>query len=136
MNNNLITIEDLLEGAMGNMSDDQIDSDIALYTAISKVFGKKKLDTSIIVLVDDDEYDPDWYAEDKQSKRGFDIYSVNGMTVVGEHLNGRTYIYFATEEDAEKYINYIDHYYDDNSKTESLLKEYVKLANDNSHDIH
>ena len=117
MNNNLITIEDLLEGAMGNMSDDQIDSDIALYTAISKVFGKKKLDTSIIVLVDDNEYDPDWYAEDKQ-------------------MNGRTYIYFATEEDAEKYINYVDHYYDDDSKTESLLKEYVKLANDNSHDIH
>lgn len=113
----LTTVGDMIEGGIGNMSDAEINDDIRLYSKISKQFAEKPKMEDIAVLVTSTEYDPkEWYRSG-WTKTNFggkysniDKYTINenGLDFIREEKNDRVFIYFANDEYAEDYVNYID----------------------------
>lgn len=101
-----MTVQDLLAGAMDNMSDEQLDEEIRLFKAVAKKLKVKNYD-KIIVVVDDGEYNPEWVLSDgeklKLGGRDVTYYASNNMVM--EVVNGELFFYFVSEGDAKKYFS-------------------------------
>jgi len=109
-NYHLTSVEDILDGYVGNVDDGQIDSDIKMWRKFSSLLGTGKWYTHVSVLVDGDgEYDPSYYnATNIQSKNGWRMYELDGIKVISEYRNGINFLYFNNDEDAKKYIGIVD----------------------------
>lgn len=121
-NYHLTSVEDILDGYVGNVDDAQIDSDIKMWRKFSNLLGTGKWYTHVSVLVDGDgEYDPSYYnATNIQSKNGWRLYELDGIKVISEYRNGINFLYFNNDEDAEKYVAIVDKINNPDEVTEDL----------------
>ena len=109
----LTTVGDMIDGLIGNMSDDEIDSDLRTWRKISKQFNFRPAVDNIAVLIPDEGYDPadyfPFWAGEPRSVKGTDlVYYDTPFFCVKEVKNGRTFLYFDSEEAARYYVDLID----------------------------
>lgn len=115
MNNySLITVEDILSGATGNMDDAELDSDIKLFTRIARVLKVNSMDYITCYVDAYHEYDPQYiegssFVRDIDQKQNAKQYTVNNIDVVAEYnKNGNVYLYFFDDAAATAYLSYVD----------------------------
>ena len=98
------TVEDLLSGAMDNMSSEQLDDEIRLFKKIGKTLSVNDYD-KVVVYFDDGEYNPEYVLSDgvpfKHNDRVLKYYK--SANLISELWNGNYFLYFKTEEDLKKY---------------------------------
>lgn len=111
----MTTIGEIVEGSAGNMSDDQLDSDLVNYRRIARALRVKNVDEVVVLLDEDFQYDPQYVTREfgfmiRPLVRNsvLTVYDHDDFRLVREELNGRLYLYFATEEDANRFINQMD----------------------------
>ena len=116
---NITSLDDVIEGLVGNMDDDDIDKYIRLCDAICRKLGIRSGNYGdCVVLVDKyDEFVPTQTNQRKQEESSRKITSarVYGIPMVWEndYVNGARWYYFKSEEDALDYaMSYIDDIYD------------------------
>ena len=104
---NITPLEDIREGSIGNMDDDEID---AQERTFSNIVRKLKSSDSDVVAIKYDEgyydYDPQYIDSikfDVKSDRYGNLYSTDGLVFYKE--KAYPFLYFRSEEDVEKYIN-------------------------------
>lgn len=102
-------VNDVLEGFIDNMPEEQIDAQLVIFKRIARQLGVKNID-DIIELRADDEFK--WQLEDASLQIGeksdkyseLQYYVLDGVKWVKEHIlsTGMEFYYFADEEDADK----------------------------------
>lgn len=114
-----MTLNDVIDGFIGNMSDEHIDAQLSMFKRIAKYLKVKRYD-DIIELRADDELQ--WKLEElstltdkvvhKYSELQF--YILNGIKWVKEIISetGMYFYYFATEEDAESAVKHCQEAFD------------------------
>ena len=101
----MMTIQDLIAGMHGNISEEAMDQQLKLFKKIAKILGVKNYD-EIIVAINDGEYDPAYLMQD-----GYPI-DIGSQTVthypseniVVENIDGNVYMYFVTEKSCNNYF--------------------------------
>ena len=107
----LKTVSDLLDSALGNMPDEQIDDEIDFFQGVAKELGVNKYD-NVIVAIDSSETDPDYVlfdGEDVELANRF-VRKYPSAKMIYEELNGYKFLYFKTERDAKKYFTLVDEF--------------------------
>lgn len=102
---NRISIDDMIEGGMGNMDDSSIDSDLKLFRRVASAL--KVPQKSVVVVPDgESEYLPE-YIDAKVIKKGdgWNLYEAGSVNVVAEYKSGICYLYFRSDNDVDEYIN-------------------------------
>lgn len=103
----VITIGEMIEGAMDNMSDEQLDDEIRFFKGVGRHLKVKNYD-DVIVTIDDGEYDPSWILQDgekvKVGGRVVEYYPSANLLLERNPQSGNNFYYFPTQEDAGKYV--------------------------------
>lgn len=127
----LTQLDELLDGLTGNLSDKELDKSIRIFNKISKLLGKKKF-SEIFVLRSDrgGVYDPtteyehaEGVSKGEQIGSGLIAQYDAPIKLVREPFSSYVYIYFASEEDAKKYVDFIDKLIADLYDSEEELTE-------------
>lgn len=107
---NFTTITDVISNMSGNMSDDEFDDNLRSFNSYAralKIPAKK-----MVVYIDaDSEYAPENYFNDYVKVRKakfYDDFTTGSSFVISENINGRTWLYFKSKDDAVKYFAAID----------------------------
>lgn len=118
---NIMTIADIREGSIGNMSDEEIDLDEKIFSKIGRYFDKNSDDVYVVVADGDEVEDPqeysdvfDSYSDSNlfgQRMKDYDIrvlhIDLNGKRyeVIREVRNGRVFLYFEDDYNANDFID-------------------------------
>lgn len=112
-------LNDVIDGFIGNMSDEQIDAQLASFKRIAKYLKVKNYDDVIELRADDElkwELDELSSMTDKVTHRYAELqfYILNGIKWVKEIVSetGMYFYYFATEEDAEAAVKHCQEAFD------------------------
>ena len=115
LDSNIMTIQDMLSAEIDNVSDEGLDADIKLYQFIASRLGVKDY-SELYVAVDDGNYNPEWVFEDGLMIPYLDykLFMYPSSQMVAEfNPNGNIFMYFVTEEDANKYFDLAKKFLDD-----------------------
>lgn len=116
----LTTVEDILEGGINNMSDEQWDEDISTFRFVARNLPNKPKVVNVVVLVAGSEYDPKenfesiggkWVKKEFGANHGnLTWYSIpsEGLEFIAESKDGNVYVYFSDYDDAQRYVEYLD----------------------------
>lgn len=109
-----VSLEDTLEGMLGNAEDDTIDRDVKKFEEIAKDLGLSDY-KDVVAFVDADlEYDPTYIDEAKVTHDGSKItYEVNDIKFIGEMNNGNLWMYFKSEADGCAYLEFAKSYFNE-----------------------
>lgn len=127
-------LDDIISGMAGNMSDEDMDKDLKLFSRIAKELGVENYADVYVLTVDDSEYDLSWYDDDKlkyikdlyKLRNNVKLYEYNGKKYVFEHHpNGRYFIYAKTENDLDDIMYYIESQYDFDELHEDLSQKDI-----------
>lgn len=134
-NFNETTLDEIIAGEIDNMMSDDINKELSLFNKIKKALRQQK-ENEIVVLISDYTYDISELNNKeliKELNPTAVVYKIDDVIMVHENKNGRTFDYFASEEDANKFKSMIDNLYDFNeSLTEAYSdKYYVTLYQQN-----
>ena len=107
---NLIPGDEAMAGWIDNMSDDQIDAEV---TNIQQIATKLKVPRpeDLVILVDTEMYyDPASYhfVPVETTRLGSKRYEIEGIDLFVDARNGNYYLYFTSEEAANRYAKIID----------------------------
>ena len=111
----MMTIQDMLSAEIDNVSDESLDADIKLYEFIADKLGVKNYD-NLYVTVDDGNYNPEWVLTDGLMVPYLDykLFMYPSAKMIAEmNPNGNIFMYFVTEEDAQKYFELADKFLND-----------------------
>lgn len=119
-NRNFTTVDDIISGMIGNMSDESIDTDLKIFSKIAKAIGIKDY-TKLVVFIDtDDEYNLKYYSNlfnsvsDLYKAKDIKIYTLDSFVCVVEaHRGGNVFIYGKSETDLDAILDAIDKYNDE-----------------------
>lgn len=124
-------LDDLLSNLAGNLSDKDLDKNIRTFNKISRLLGKKKF-SEIFVLRSDrgGVYDPTTEYENAEGVSGGEQVGDGLLSqydapikLIREPFSSYVYVYFASEEDAKKYVDFIDKLMADLYDSEEVLTE-------------
>ena len=127
----LIQLDDLISNLVGNLSDKDLDKNIRTFNKISRLLGKKKF-SEIFVLRSDrgGVYDPTTEYENAEGVSGGEQVGDGLLSqydapikLIREPFSSYVYVYFASEEDAKKYVDFIDKLMVDLYDSEEVLTE-------------
>ena len=127
----LIQLDDLISNLVGNLSDKELDKNIRTFNKISRLLGKKKF-SEIFVLRSDrgGVYDPTTEYENAEGVSGGEQVGDGLLSqydapikLIREPFSSYVYVYFASEEDAKKYVDFIDKLMADLYDSEEVLTE-------------
>ena len=101
----MMTVEELIAGMHGNISEEAMDRQLKLFKRIAKILGVKRYD-EIIVAIDDGQFDPKYLMQDGYP---IDLGSEIVMhypaeNIVVENIDGNIYLYFVTERACNNYF--------------------------------
>lgn len=110
-----ITVGDLISGLEGNMSDEDIDSDLRLFNKIARELKVKNADDVILVVDESGEYDPENYLTENNNQflgnitkdETVRIYMIDNIKMIAENKGGGVFLYFVDDQNAANYVNYI-----------------------------
>lgn len=130
---NLTTIEDIIEGLPGNVSEDSLDLQLRQFQYIANKLKVKDMQ-HISVIITTSEYDPQWYdlSRENLQRYNFQIFSFNDPRKVTDETknigireelhNGNIFLYFVNDEIAKSYIDYID-FLNNSDNSDNVLSE-------------
>ena len=100
-----MTVQDLLAGAVDNMSEEQMDDEIYFFECVAKELKVKNYD-NVVVAVDDGDYNPEWVLSDGVTLNvgGREVKYYPSAKMIVENMNGNIFMYFAKDVDAKKYF--------------------------------
>lgn len=102
MNIRTITMGDIMEGFMGNMSEEQIDEELKLFDRIGhELLGKKSDYAACGVVIDED------HITDKDILNGLASHIGYKPWCEDNRASGFTFVYFRNLHDAEQAADYI-----------------------------
>lgn len=109
------TVEDMIEGSVGNMSEDEIDRDLKTFNRIKRAFKMRRIEDIFVVVSDGEEapqhYD-DYFNWDiiPLTKDGLVRYisEDNKIDMITEKVNNNYYLYFKYESEANRYLKMIE----------------------------
>lgn len=100
------TYEDVLSGDIGNMSEEQLDQELKFFKRKAKALGLIRPEDLVIYIDEEDEFAPDWeYREEKVVDKNSKLYDADGIKVIYEIINGRSFLYFNSKENAKEYFS-------------------------------
>ena len=100
------TYEDILSGDIGNMPEEQLDQELKFFKRKAKALGLRRPEDLVIYIDEEDEFAPDWeYREEKVVDKNSKLYDANGIKVIYEIINGRSFLYFNSKENAKEYFS-------------------------------
>lgn len=100
------TYEDILSGDIGNMSEEQLDQELKFFKRKAKALGLRRPEDLVIYIDEEDEFAPDWeYREEKVVDKNSKLYDADGIKVIYEIINGRSFLYFNSKENAKEYFS-------------------------------
>lgn len=106
----LISYDELLDHMVDNIEDKEYDKQLRLFSRFAKIL-KINNPRKLIVLVSD-EYAPSNYFNDgakiSDNVTYYDDFSTSSVPVVEEILNNNYFLWFASENDANEYVSYIN----------------------------
>lgn len=111
----IMTVQDMLSAEIDNVSEENLDADIKLYKFIASKLGVKDYD-NLYVTVDDGNYNPEWILTDGLMLPYLDykLFMYPSSKMIAEmNPNGNIFMYFVTEEDAQKYFELADKFLND-----------------------
>lgn len=98
-------LNEVISGLVDNVSEEQLDREIRLFKKIATLLDVQDYSTLFVVVTDD--YDPSYFDDGILiALKDGDLKSHTSLNCVSEKLNGLTYIYFRTEEDAKRFISH------------------------------
>lgn len=101
--------EDVVEGMMNNASEEQIDADLRLFNKIAQNLGLKKPEDIVIYVDEEGLYNPVYYAESSTKINAIITkFEIGPISLIAEIRNGNVWCYFATEDDANSYIRFVN----------------------------
>ena len=105
MNVDTMTVQDLLAGAIDNMSEEQMDDEIYFFQGVARELKVKNYD-NVVVAVDDGDYNPEWVLSDGVTLNvgGREVKYYPSAKMIVENMNGNIFMYFAKDRDAKKYF--------------------------------
>ena len=123
-------LEDIIEGSVNNMDDEDFDRDIKFYNRVSRLL-KSSINKIWVIIADYEDDFLSWIDDAEEVRKINDnakLYKLeNGLLVVRELMNGNIYLYFKDENDADKYKSYMK---DLSTFEESVEKDlYSMLGN-------
>ena len=100
------TYEDILSGDIGNMSEEQLDQELKFFKRKAKALGLRRPEDLVIYIDEEDEFAPDWeYREEKVVDKNSKLYDADGIKVIYEIINGRSFLYFDSMKNAKEYFS-------------------------------
>lgn len=100
------TYEDILSGYIGNMPEEQLDQELKFFKRKARALGLRKPEDLVIYIDEEDEFAPDWeYREEKVVDKNSKLYDADGIKVIYEIINGRSFLYFNSKENAKEYFS-------------------------------
>lgn len=100
------TYGDILSGDIGNMSEEQLDQELKFFKRKAKALGLRRPEDLVIYIDEEDEFAPDWeYREEKVVDKNSKLYDADGIKVIYEIINGRSFLYFNSKENAKEYFS-------------------------------
>ena len=100
------TYEDILSGDIGNMSEEQLDQELKFFKRKAKALGLRRPEDLVIYIDEEDEFAPDWeYREEKVVDKNSKLYDADGIKVIYEIINGKSFLYFNSKENAKEYFS-------------------------------
>ena len=110
----MMTIEELIEGMHGNVSEEAMDRQLKLFKKIANILGVRRYD-DIIVAINDGQYDPKYIMQDGYPvDMGAQIVThYPTENVVVENIDGNIYLYFVTEKSCNKYFGLANKFLND-----------------------
>ncbi len=127
----LTQLDELLDGLTGNLSDKELDKSIRIFNKISKLLSKERFSEIFVLRTDRGGiYDPTTeYENIKEVSDGEQIagglltqYTVP-IKFIREPFSSYIFVYFVSEEDAKKYVDFIDKHMADLYDGEEVLTE-------------
>lgn len=123
-------LEDIIEGSVNNMDDEDFDRDIKFYNRVSRLL-KSSINKIWVIIADYEDDFLSWIDDAEEVRKINDnakLYKLeNDLLVVRELMNGNIYLYFKDEDDADKYKSYMK---DLSTFEESVEKDlYSMLGN-------
>ena len=105
----IVKSDDFLDGLMNNADDETIDKTVMLLKRYARIL-KSKMNNLYIIHCDYDILPSNNDAEqlDIDAGKYAKVYDYNEITVIEEEYNNEHYLYFKTEDDAEKYLKLLD----------------------------
>ena len=102
------SVENMIEGAIDNLTEEEIDRDIKFYNKISRLLKTRVNDIQTYILEDGSEDFLDFsevlnIEEISKVNDRAKFYKVNNIPVVREILNGQIFLYFKSDEDRNDY---------------------------------
>ena len=127
------TLDDVIAGMIGNMSDDDIDSNLKLFSRIGKVLGVPDYSKVIVFIDTNDEYNLSYYINlfdsvtDVYKKRDDIKLFIKGSAkcIQETYRNGNVFIYAKSENDIQTFLDAVDEYNaTDVSESKSITEDY------------
>lgn len=103
--------DEIMAGWIDNMSQEDIDSELKNINLISKKLGLDRPEDLALLVDDDMYYDPANYnyAPAERGKDNLRIYDIEGIKfAIQPNANGGYYLYFSSDDAANRYANIID----------------------------
>lgn len=93
----IMTVGELIEGFVDNMSQDQIDEELRFFGKVARKLGCSRIDYGHLGVMIDEEWQIDDEAKNKMAESlGYEPYSERN------EASGFQFLYFKNEEDAER----------------------------------
>lgn len=109
LNEEFLSYEDVMQGMMDNASNEQIDGDIRMFNKVAKNLGLKRPEDIVIYVDGEGMYDPGFYADSgSRLDKVLSKFTCGPIECIAERKNGNVWIYFATQEDADRYIRFVN----------------------------
>lgn len=100
------TYEDILSGDIGNVSEEQLDQELKFFKRKAKALGLRRPEDLVIYIDEEDEFAPDWeYREEKVVDKNSKLYDADGIKIIYEIINGISFLYFDSKENAKEYFS-------------------------------
>lgn len=125
------TGDEIIEGLMGNASDDEIDGTIKILKYVAKQLLLRRIESVVMAIMDEDIQ---WYLEDLSELINTKTFTKDGWKVESYTIhtesypvlwcketlpNGNTYYYFKSEYELQDVVDYCAKQYDNYNQTES-----------------
>lgn len=108
----LLTGADVIDGISGNMTNKEFDRTLKTLSHIARKLKVKRADDVICYVDNEWIYDPTLVNNEHwQVPMEVTFYTVNGIDLATEIVNGNLWLYFNNEKDCRDYLEYIDNYF-------------------------
>ena len=124
-------MSDMLGDLMGNMSEDQLDTDLKLFARIARKLRVRNMDDLVVMLDRNNEYDPQYYMTEIGQKIGPVYkgkedaveYEMFGAHLVAENTPTGLFLYFPDETSGRKYVTAVDRMMNESYSRKKICEE-------------